>query len=370
MRLLRLYIVDSGVFDKTLIDFTNDGQPQDLICLSGVNGTGKTTIMDLVSNLIALLSNKLNPLLGFNSQKPNILTLTEFAQLDILIKGKVFSIVFGDKRYIQKDKNNKQTLLIDKEVKDIYIKIEKSLKLERNSNYNLINVLADDNNSLVFRSEYSGRNKQFKNEEILSKLFDNIKNKVSKQVNRDDLSYLPLLYYFTTIERQILDINYSNIPKYQFEYNIAHTYDPKKEDLNGLFVYYDYAYPKEFENLKKWINNSVLTDKKLERIDRPEFKTLIKTKDGAEHGLELLSSGEKNLLIIAVQLYLKASQNTVFLIDEIDNNLHPEFQEKLMKIVKDIQKRFDCQIIASSHSRYIWNHFKDEQIIRLTELIK
>ena len=44
MKILRLYIHNSGVFKNTLIDFTHHGEPQDIICLAGVNGSGKTTI--------------------------------------------------------------------------------------------------------------------------------------------------------------------------------------------------------------------------------------------------------------------------------------------------------------------------------------
>lgn len=50
MKLLRLYIHNSGVFKNTLIDFTHHGEPQNLICLAGVNGSGKTTVMELMLN--------------------------------------------------------------------------------------------------------------------------------------------------------------------------------------------------------------------------------------------------------------------------------------------------------------------------------
>ncbi len=101
-----------------------------------------------------------------------------------------------------------------------------------------------------------------------------------------------------------------------------------------------------------------------------KFKTIIKTKDGNEHGLELLSSGEESLLVTAIQIYLRASENTVILIDEIDGSLHPEYQEKIMKILKKLQEKFDCQIIVSSHSRFIWNEVDEKAIIRLTEVLE
>jgi len=51
MKLLRLYIHNSGVFKNILINFTHHGKPQNLICLAGVNGSGKTTVMEFIFNL-------------------------------------------------------------------------------------------------------------------------------------------------------------------------------------------------------------------------------------------------------------------------------------------------------------------------------
>ncbi len=82
--------------------------------------------------------------------------------------------------------------------------------------------------------------------------------------------------------------------------------------------------------------------------------------------MELLSAGEESLLIIATQLYLKASKNAIFLIDEIDQSLHPEFQEQVMRLLRQLQKDKACQIIVSSHSKII---FKEKGLINLTKMV-
>ncbi|MCK4258827.1 MAG: ATP-binding protein [Halanaerobiales bacterium] len=367
-----MYIVNSGVFKQNLIDFTENGISQDILCLTGVNGTGKTTIMELIVDLMSLIVPNFGKI-GVNRKRPNILTLTEFAQLDILFNGKIISIVVGNQDYIQKDSNYEQMFIIENEIKDIYKEFEDFIKYENESDDEdlTIHALEYNREQLSHLVERLIKRKIVRiNEESYTELFDKIQESLNKKVSKLDLDSLPLIYYFATNERTILDIRHKTIPKYEIKYDVVHRYQPSNDDLNSILMYYDYAYPEKFEDLKKWINSQVLTDKKLIGIDRPEFKAVIQTKDGNEHGLELLSSGEENLLIIAIQLYLKASKNTVFLVDEADQGLHPEFQEKLMRLIKNIQQKFNCQIILSTHSRYIWKFFDDKAIIRLTELIR
>ena len=60
MKLLRLYIKNCGIFKNSLIDFTHEGKYQDMICLSGVNGSGKTTVMELILNMINFIRPKIS----------------------------------------------------------------------------------------------------------------------------------------------------------------------------------------------------------------------------------------------------------------------------------------------------------------------
>lgn len=370
MRLLRLYVVNSGILKTTLIDFTENGMPQDMLCLTGVNGTGKTTIMELIVHLMGFIVPNLGSI-GLDRKKPNILTRTEFAQLDILFDKKIISIVIGNQEYIQKDSNYEQMFIIEDEVKYIYKEFEDFLKYEVEDDSEKLIIQETSKEQISHLIERFIKRKIIReHEEIFTELFKQIQENINKKISRKKLGDLPFLYYFATSERDILDLRYKVIPKYELRYDVVHRYQPTKDDLNALLVYYDYAYPDEFADLREWINSEVLTDKKLSKIDRPEFKAMIETTTGDDHGIELLSSGEENLLIIAIQFYLYASANTVFLVDEVDQSLHPEFQEKLMRIMKNVQKKFHCQIIVSTHSRYIWESFEDSAILRLTELIR
>ncbi len=81
--------------------------------------------------------------------------------------------------------------------------------------------------------------------------------------------------------------------------------------------------------------------------------------------LELLSSGEKSLLVILTQIHMTANKNTVILIDEVDKSLNPQYQEKIVEFLRKIQKEKGCQIVLSAHSRFIWDGFEAEEVINL-----
>jgi len=373
MKILRLYIHNSGVFKNTLIDFTHHGEPQDIICLAGVNGSGKTTIMELIFNLI----NFINPDLSlqdiyFDRLKPNVLTRTKFAQLDVLIEDKVLSLVLGNQKHIQINNESaagKQGFIIENEIKRMIKRFENTV----------IKTPEEDDDEPIFLKKllglreaelFDGRNVDQKNMQFFESILPTVENTSTEEtVIKDVFKTQHFVYFFNAHDREIQDIRYSSIPQVKSKYEIAHRYSPERDDLKKTLVFYDYAHSEKFEGLKDWVNKHVLIGKRIKKIDRPNFQVIIETKDGKEHGLELLSAGEESLLIIATQLYLKASKNAIFLIDEIDQSLHPEFQEQVMRLLRQLQTDKACQIIVSSHSKIIWNSFKEKGLINLTKMV-
>ncbi len=373
MKLLRLYIHNSGVFKNTLIDFTHHGEPQNLICLAGVNGSGKTTVMELIINLI----NFTNPNLSlqnifFDRLRANVLTWTEFAQLDVLIEeDKVLSLVLGEPNNIQpySEYIGKQGFIIENEIKGMIERFENSV----------VKTPEDDNDEPILMKKlpglreaerFSNRKIDWKGEQIVKPFIQKVeKIYTEKKINQDVFKNRSSVYFFNAHDREIRDIRYSSIPQEKWKYEITYRYNPEKDDLKKTLIFYDYAHPEKFNELKAWVNEHVLVDKSIKGIDRINFRVVIETKDEGEHGLEQLSSGEESLLILATQLHLRASQHAIFLIDEVDQSLHPEFQQKVMKILKQLQKDKGCQILISSHSEIVWDAFEDKGFISLTELV-
>lgn len=369
MKLLRLYVQGSGVFNRTLIDLTHKGEPQDLLCLAGVNGSGKTTVMELLFHLVTLLSPTLSlQSIFFDRLKSHIFTRTKFAQLDVLIDGKVLSLVVGEEsdRVIDESHRDTQAFIIEPDLGALISQFENAV----------VKTPEDEDASNIFNvkirgaERFSERHFERLNVDSFQELLKKIEAALSdeSQTPRDEEG-LPSIYFFNAHDREIQDIRYSSIPQEKSKYQLARRYHPKRDDLKKTLVYYDYAYPEKFEALKKWINQHVLIDKSIEGIDRPKFNVTIRASNGNTHGLELLSSGEESLLILATQIYLSVSNSSVIIIDEVDQSLHPEFQEKIMILLTQLQKDKGCQIIVSSHSNIVWDFFKSRGFISLTEMV-
>lgn len=84
-----------------------------------------------------------------------------------------------------------------------------------------------------------------------------------------------------------------------------------------------------------------------------------------------VSKGTKNLIILLADCLLaeKFSASKVFLIDEIENSLHPKIIEKLLEILKTI----DLQFIITTHHPVVIRYLKEDDIkimYKENELVK
>jgi len=368
VRIVRLYLQQCGVFNDTLIDFTRDGKPHEISCLAGVNGSGKTTVMELIFALFHFVNPRLSlQEIYFDRLKPHILSRTEFAQLDLLIEGKVLSLVLGDRSRIHQYDHPQQALLIEGEISKMVSRFEdKVIKVPEEAPH--------FSNKEIYGLQALERFSQRPVEKIHIDLFDPLLQRMNTALHDEEtalaqIDSLPSVYFFNAHDREIYDLRYASIPKDHAVYQVTHRYNPKADDLKKKLIYYSYAYPERFASLKDWINAHVLVGKAIERIDRPRFDVLIKTRSGREHGLELLSAGEESLLIVATQLYLHTAKNSVVLIDEVDQSLHPEFQQRVINLLFALQKEKGCQIILTSHSEVVWDFFAERGLIDLTEVV-
>jgi hypothetical protein len=72
---------------------------------------------------------------------------------------------------------------------------------------------------------------------------------------------------------------------------------------------------------------------------------------GREHGLDRLSSGEKNLVQLFLRIGAHCTRNSIILIDEPEIHLHPNWQKRLMKQLREFaQEHPGITIILATHS--------------------
>ena len=93
----------------------------------------------------------------------------------------------------------------------------------------------------------------------------------------------------------------------------------------------------------------------------------VKTQSGKILPLSKLSSGEKQLLIILGETLLQKSNTHIFIADEPELSLHVDWQEKLVDSLKSLNP--NCQIIFATHSPDIVSHYS-ESVIKIESCIK
>lgn len=98
-------------------------------------------------------------------------------------------------------------------------------------------------------------------------------------------------------------------------------------------------------------------------------KLLIVTKKGVPLNVEdQLSSGEASIITMIGEICIDIFSNqnkkdTIVLIDEIDASLHPQWQMKIGKILKESFP--EVQFIMTSHSPFIWSGLNRDEILWL-----
>ncbi len=255
----RIYIKNYKVLKDVNLDFTYKDKILNIIILAGINGSGKTSILEFINNLHQITHKKdKDSFVEINNEHTN----------------------FYDE--------SKEVLLLDTGVTE-----NEKIKEYKNN------------------IEYLG---------------------VAENLNLDNLKKL----LTDKIKKKIL----------VYKKDIKEVYNDIKKFIKNIF-----------EDLDLMINFS--------HIDEND-NIFFQNKSEEVFNLEEISSGEKNLLIKVLYLYLKEIQNKVILIDEPELSLHPTWQSRILKIYENFANHNNCQIIIATHSPHIIGSAKPEYLRVLT----
>ena len=112
--------------------------------------------------------------------------------------------------------------------------------------------------------------------------------------------------------------------------------------------------------------NSILVDKRIARIEKG--RVVVETTSGQTHGLNDLSSGEKQLVLMLIEIARRVVPGSVILIDEPEISLHPTWQRGLFAALDKIIEQYDAQVILATHSLEIATSVMPEEVISLSDL--
>jgi energy-coupling factor transporter ATP-binding protein EcfA2 len=106
------------------------------------------------------------------------------------------------------------------------------------------------------------------------------------------------------------------------------------------------------------IINSLYSGKEIHFDERNVPTVHLKSKDEVDIGV--LSSGEKQLFILLGEAVLQEDRPVVFISDEPELSLHVSWQSGLFRNIRSLNG--SCQIISATHSPDIVGHFQDRVI--------
>ena len=300
-----------GIKDLEL-SFKKDNKILDLIVLAGVNGSGKTTILESIKDFFN------NKNVNYDEPKKSNVNLN------------IFFEEFEKKKIKEAEKssnNNKRPLW------DFFSALQ---------NYEIYIKRSDKHYHTHIAKKFDIPPKiiyvpaENKFEEIqtysttLSKEYKFI-NTINSNVIRDIPSYIATRRnYLATIEEDLTMKEVTN---------------KVVNEINGIF--------------------SILElDVKLKGFSKDE-KTLpiFENSAGEEFDINDLSSGEKQLFLRTLSIKMLEPKNSIILIDEPELSLHPKWQQRIVEVYKNIGE--NNQIIVATHSPHILGSVSNENIFIL-----
>ena len=312
MKIEKVHIKNvKGIKDLEL-SFKKDDKILNLIVLAGVNGSGKTTILESIENF-------------FNNKNVN---------------------------YEEPKKSNVDLdIFFEKFEKKNIEEAEKSSNNYKQPLWNFFNALQS------YQYEKYNNNGLYQN--LIAKRFENPPKIIYVPAEN---KFEEIQTYSTTLSKEYKFINIVNsnvirdIPSYiATKRNYLATIE---EDLTMKEV------TNKVVNEINSIFNILELDAKLKGFSKDE-KTLpiFENSAGEKFDINNLSSGEKQLFLRTLSIKMLEPNNSIILIDEPELSLHPKWQQRIIEVYRKIGE--NNQIIVATHSPHILGSVSNENIFIL-----
>jgi predicted ATP-binding protein involved in virulence len=362
MKVKRLELKGFRGFDEIVLDF--DTNPQRPTVFIGVNGVGKSSILDALAILLSWLIKKIEFAYTSRNELYSAEQITEKLLTDISLDGdgfddkdvRVFSNKVTSNKVISK-------IIIDYEDEETQWILTGHPSTSINSQTSILRILGYDL-------------------DILDSFIIKIRNRI-KEIPNEHLN-LPIIVYYP-VNRLI-----NKIPLESQDSVLAKPIDPYKNalekkgiDFQEFFQWFRNTEDLENEEIRDDANHK---DKKLVAVREavysliPEFDNLrvrrnplrmTVNKNKQELTVDQLSDGEKCLLAMVGDIARRLAianpslddplqGEGIVLIDEIELHLHPQWQHK---IIPRLTETFpNCQFIVTTHSPQVLSHVQPENI--------
>ena len=320
MKIKNLHIKEYNGLENLDINFESEGKVLDLIVLAGINGSGKTRVLESIRYWFEMFRSKaFNVELFYEENEREVLEsltnsegLTEVekeAQKDIEFTDCLKNIKFYnyDYRHNKTENQNYNSKIISRSFEKLKI-FPKIIYVPTEINFEEIKKAQTN-----LKKEYS---------------FINI---VDSYEIKDIPSYIATRISKVANEEE--DLTMGQVRKKVFA------------EINGIFEILE-------------------LDVKLSEISKDENSMPIFTdSSGKKFGINELSSGEKQLFLRTLAIKMLEPENSIIMIDEPELSLHPKWQQKIVDVYRKIGR--NNQIILATHSPHILGSVEKENIILL-----
>ena len=313
MKIEKVHIKNIKGIKDLEFSFKKDDKILDLIVLAGINGSGKTTILEAIKDFFYNTNVNYS-----NLEKSNV-------NLDIFFED------FEKKQIEEAEKSSIDNY--EHKLQDFFSALQSYNLYRKNSNDYYRNQIAK-RFDIPPKIIYVPAENKF--EEIqtysttLSKEYEFI-NTINSNVIRDIPSYIATRRnYLATIEEDLTMKEITN---------------KVVNEINGIF-------------------DILELDVKLKGFSKNE-KTMpvFENSAGEEFDINDLSSGEKQLFLRTLSIKMLEPKNSIILIDEPELSLHPKWQQRIVEVYKKIGE--NNQIILATHSPHILGSVSNENIFIL-----
>lgn len=292
------------------LDFTkDDGEIYDTIILVGENGTGKTTILDTISDFL------------------NLGSVTPFDYIEYKIEDDIFRIFYTN-RDDHKEGWHQRELLKTGEKKKVY-----------SNKYNRKPIDDDLEDIRHYGIAYSKARSGFKTNIVKSSTTEQIDiNKYNDDEKED----------FTNIKQLLVDLSSQDNAEWM------------RITKNGVDINFE-----EFKNQSKLYRfelafNDFFDRMEFKEVDEtdPNEKKIIFNKNGKNIPVDSLSTGEKQIVFRGTQLLrnMNSLKDGVVLVDEPELSMHPRWQEKILDYYRKLFIKDNIQLaqmVFATHSEYV-----------------
>ena len=318
MKIRNLYITEyKGLRDITL-NFENNNNVLDLVVLAGVNGSGKTRVLESIYYYFEMLRSKVVSLELFYEKNENEV-------LDNLMSTEGLTEI---EKKMQKDIEYADCL--------------------RNIKY--------------YNQDYKEGGNQNINSKIISRSFEKLKifPKIIYVPTEINFQKIEIASPMLVQEYKFLNIINSNLIKDVPSYIATRIVEMANEQENIPMGEIRNVVFREINEIFEILD----LDIKVSEISKDAKSIPIFTNSsGDKFDINELSSGEKQLFLRTLAIKMLNPENSIILIDEPELSLHPKWQQKIVDVYRKIGK--NNQIIIATHSPHILGSVKKENIMLL-----